>query len=173
MKRLKVIGIGSRIMGDDGIGVYVVEELIRQQFFKHAEYVDGETDINCENSVGQTDINFEYVIGETDIDYCFDYLESDNESFVIIIDAAMSGKNPGTVTEFTITDMDLCTSMTFSAHNNSIIEAIAVFTNFTNFRIIGIEPELVDFKWGLSDALSEAFPHIIDNVKKSLLQYSN
>ena len=60
----------------------------------------GETDINIEYAVGESEIIIEYVLGETDMDYCLDCL--DKKSLVIIIDAAISGKKPGIVTELTL-----------------------------------------------------------------------
>jgi hydrogenase maturation protease len=98
-----------------------------------------------------------------------DCLNSDDESLTIILDAAISGKEPGTVTKFTINDMALCTSRTFSAHNQELIGATLRQTNYTNLLVIGIEPETVDFKWGISDTLSNAFMQIITDVKKCLL----
>ena len=168
MKRLQVIGIGNRIMGDDGIGVYVVEELIKQQFLYNIESVAGKTDINIEYAVGESEIIIEYVLGETDIDYCLDRL--DKKSLVIIIDAAMTGKEPGTVTEFTIYDMSLCTSMLFSIHNHNIIEAARMMLNHCCFTIIGIEPEIVDYRFGMSDTLNISFPNIMEDVEKCLLK---
>lgn len=172
MKKLQVIGIGNRIMGDDGIGVYIVEELIKQNFLHNIESVSVKTDISIEFTVEESDINIEYVVGETDFDYCLDCL--DNQSSVIIIDSSISGNKPCTVTEFNITDMVsnnmfLCTSM-LSAHNNSIIEAAIMMLNHCHFMIIGIEPEIVDFRLGLSDTLKTSFSDIVEDVKKIILK---
>jgi len=156
MKKLKVIGIGSRIMGDDGIGVYVVEALIKQRFLSGIEDV-----------IGETDIKVEYVLGETDYDYCFDFIE--NTSMFIIIDAAISGNKPGTVTQFTTNNDTLFLSKMFSLHNLNLIDASRILVNARNLVIIGIEPETIDYQLGLSTALSKAFIPIIENVKKCIL----
>lgn len=157
MKKLQIIGIGNRIMEDDGIGVYVVEQLIEEQFL-----------YNIESVAGKADISIEYIVGETDIAYCVNSLDA--EGCVVIIDAAISGKEPGTITEFKINDISLCTSMTLNAHNYNLIEAARMTLNQCNFIIIGIEPELVDYQWGLSDTLNIAFPHIVEGVKKCILK---
>lgn len=55
MKKLLVIGIGSRIMKDDGIGVYLAEDLKKQI----------------------TSPNIEFLIGECDFDYCRSQMSGD------------------------------------------------------------------------------------------------
>lgn len=102
----------------------------------------------------------------TDIDYCLDHI--DNNSTVIIIDAASSEKTPGTVTQFTMNDNITCTNIILSAHNHSIIEAAKTTITSNNIIIIGIEPMTIDYQLGLSDTLSKAFEQIVEDVKTCL-----
>lgn len=60
-------------MQDDGIGVYVVEQLSKGDFLS----------------------NFRFAVGETDIDYCLDVI--DEEDYLVIIDAANTGSEPGDI----------------------------------------------------------------------------
>lgn len=69
------LGIGNRLMMDDGIGVLLVERLQKQKW--------------------QVDIKF--AVGETDIDYCMDIcLEAAKEkALIVVIDAVILGRTPG------------------------------------------------------------------------------
>lgn len=149
MKKMLVIGIGSRIMADDGIGVYLVEELLKQEFMSEIEYI----------------------VGETDLDYCLNRIYG--ESNIVIIDAVMFEKEPGTVSLFKIDHMDMRSSKMFSAHNYSLIEAAIKQLHNCTLAIIGIEPQCIDFQFGLSDTLSKAFPHILKKVKRILSQLTS
>ena len=44
MKEVLVLGIGNRLMMDDGIGVLVVEELKKRNTNPYIRYIIGETD---------------------------------------------------------------------------------------------------------------------------------
>ena len=66
-----VIGIGSLIMTDDGIGTRIAEAL--------------------KNRLQEQDIDV--LVGETDYQYCFDEIRADD--FLVILDAVMPGKDPG------------------------------------------------------------------------------
>lgn len=145
MKEITVIGIGSRIMGDDGIGIYIVEELIKQNFMREIKYI----------------------IGETDVEYCLNQIGP--ERYIFIIDAAIFGGAPGTVTEFAFGDWGVETNNMLSTHNYSLIEAVSKQLQDYNLKIIGIEPEFVGFQYGLSFTLTEAFPYIVEKVKKALI----
>lgn len=46
MKEIVVLGIGNRLMMDDGIGVRLVEELDQREHVPYIRYVPGETDAN-------------------------------------------------------------------------------------------------------------------------------
>lgn len=89
MKKIVVVGIGNRLMGDDGIGVYIVEELKRQGFLAR----------------------FEYIIGETDTDFWVSQV-LDND-LVILVDAAVTGGAPGAVSAMLPDDSRF---VRFSAH---------------------------------------------------------
>ena len=82
MKKILVIGIGSRIMMDDAIGIILVEDLRRL----------------CKNS------EMTYMIGETDVDCCME--EALNYDNIIIIDAFLSGKQPGEITVIPLKELN-------------------------------------------------------------------
>jgi hydrogenase maturation protease len=146
MIKLKVFGVGSRIMGDDGIGIYIVEDLKRQKLPE----------------------GIECILGETDTDYCMDCIE--DRDFVVIIDAAVTGKAPGAVTVFTASEIKVFSGNMFSMHTCSIITETLRQIETHRWILIGIEPEIIDFQLGLGDVLNTSFTQIILEVKKYILE---
>lgn len=143
MKKTLVLGIGNRLMMDDGIGIYVVEELQRQNY----------------NS------NLTYVIGETDINYCLGQI-NDTE-FLVIIDAVRAGKEPG---EITVIPLDKITGQQYpgySCHNFHLIDLLG-HNKALKGVLIGIEAFEINYSTGLSKVLAASFPAIIDRVKSLL-----
>lgn len=142
MKPLLVLGIGSRLMMDDGIGVYVVEALRKEKFYN--EWIA-------------------YEIGETDFNYCMDVVI--DAEYVIIIDAAISGKNPGDVSVFSLSELS-SSKPGISLHNVHFLDLLHQFHHKKKGVLLGIEPFQIDFHWGLSMELSQTFDDIVVQVKR-------
>ena len=142
MKKILVLGIGNRLLMDDGIGIYVVEEL----------------------SLQNTNAKIKYSVGETDIAYCLNELEE--ASFTLIIDAAFLGKKPGDVTAISINDSFNHVSLPFSFHGIHLLEEVKLLGKQINGMLIGIEPYKMDFFLGLSPVLKEQFSLITGEIKK-------
>ena len=122
-------------MEDDGIGIYVVKK-IRKQLM---------------------DSNIEVIIGETDFEYCLSLIEEGD--FILLIDAAYYGKNPGEITVNSLKDYKQKKKY-YTAHNYSIVDLIKLHYKSVKGYIIGIEIKSVSFKLGLSMELENQF-HII------------
>lgn len=128
-------------MMDDGIGIYVVEELMREN----------------------TKSNLHFVIGESDIDYCLEQI--DGATLVIIIDAVVIGKKPGEVTVFSISELSEQQSLNISPHNLHLFNVLSQQREWMKGVIIGIEPFEICFHIGLSQTLEQKFKQIHHNVK--------
>jgi len=76
-----VMGIGNVLMQDDGIGVYLAEELM----------------------VENNDERIRFVIGETDVDFCLS--EAEEGEFLIILDAVQLGSKKGSIYEMPLSEM--------------------------------------------------------------------
>ena len=144
MNRVTVLGIGNYLLGDDGIGNYILEELIKN------------------NSIG----NVHLVIGETDIDYCLDVISL--SEYLIVVDAVITGKEPGTVSIYPIDENIVNNGWRLSHHNQHLFNELVRKSNSINGYIIGVEPCHIDFKVGLSTPLKIAFPSIMNKVKEYL-----
>ncbi|MFD1291016.1 hydrogenase maturation protease [Laceyella putida] len=135
--------MGNRLMMDDGIGVYIVEELQKQ---------------NKDESV-------KYIVGETDIDFCLDVIE--NTSYLIVIDAVKTGKEPGEISIYSLDEMPLM-NLGFSSHNLHFFHFLYHKKQRIKGILIGIEPFQIDFNLGLSSILNNRFHQVMINVKRQI-----
>ena len=141
MEKIIVLGIGNRLMMDDGIGIYLVEELMKEESVQ----------------------NIEYIIGESDIDYCIEQIE--NATFVIIIDCAMTGRQPGDVTIHSLDNVLESRLLDISVHNLHLFQVLYQLRNQITGYVIGIEPYEITFHFGLSDVLETKRSEIKETVK--------
>jgi hydrogenase maturation protease len=154
MKTL-IIGLGNPILGDDGVGWRVVEEVARQT----ADRPEVETD--CV-SLGGLNL-MERLTGY---------------ERVVLIDAIYTGSKPvGTVSRFVLSDLpDLTAGHSASAHDTSLRTALNVGRSMDiplpkdeAVTVIAIEAENVyDFTQELSVAVAAAVPLATQSVLDAL-----
>ena len=140
---VKVIGIGSRIMMDDGIGVRVVEDL--------REWLESN--------------GYKSIIGETDAEGCIDEIEEGD--FVIIIDAALFGDKPGTIHKYSLSDIK-ASYKSLSMHDMSFLELIGKYHKNIKGYVLGIEAFDIRFGTELSRPLSNNYLEIVNHVKRAI-----
>lgn len=146
MNRMLVIGIGSIIMSDDGIGVRIVEE-IQDNLNKH---------------------NIKVLVGETDVQYCISEIRADD--FLVIIDAVIHEKKPGNIEILSLFDAMKSHVKLHSQHDFSLIDALSL--NYPDIRgyFIGIEAAKIEFGFELSDVLRKRFNSICNNVFDAIIK---
>lgn len=147
MKEIVIVGIGSRIMMDDGIGIYLVEYL--KQFLSSPE--------------------IEFIIGETDIDYCLSELS--DAKCIVIIDAYLSGNNPGEVTVMPLSDLTKENTLSYSLHGIHILDILPYFRHELKGILIGVEPHEITYGFSLSDTLQSCYPNILKSVYEHVTNY--
>lgn len=140
---IKVIAIGNVIMGDDGIGIRVLEK-IRNRLEERG---------------------MECIIGETDFDYCISKISK--EDFIFIIDAAYCGKNIGDVTVFSFEEYDLM-KYGISQHGICLYNMLPLGLRAVKGYIIGIEIKNVNFSILLTKEISDKLDDICENVINSM-----
>ena len=150
MKTL-VIGLGNPILGDDGVGWRVVEEVAQKMANRP------EVEVDCA-SLGGLSL-MERLTGY---------------ERVILIDAIFTGTKPvGTVSQFTLSDIqDLTAGHSASAHDTSLRNALNVGRGMdmplpedNDVMIVAIETENVyDFTEELSSAVAAAVPQAVKVV---------
>lgn len=139
---IKVIGIGNRIMGDDGIALRVLErikttlELLRPKI--------------------------EVIIGETDFIYCLNRI--DDNDIAIIVDSTFLGLKPGEVTLISLDQVNKSSKKAVSQHQLSLINMIARYKSSVKVYIIGIEVFNVDLSFSISEKLKTILNDICNDV---------
>ncbi|NIO71612.1 MAG: hydrogenase maturation protease, partial [Anaerolineae bacterium] len=137
-----IMGLGNPLLGDEGIGVRVVEEL------KGLELPDGVVVVEG----GTTGLG---LIGLME-----------GYQRVIIVDAADMGHPPGRVVRFTPLEVQLKTAEApLSLHQIGLEEVLALAEALevapAELVIIGIQPSQVEVGAGLSPEVEKAIPQII------------
>ena len=145
MKRILVIGIGSLVMRDDGIGSRVVKAI--------------------ENDLQKHDITS--FVGETDFQCCFDEIKPDD--FVIIIDAMSQGKEPGDIDVMLLSDALKNRGKLRTQHEFSLFDLIDLHYPEVQGYFVGIEAAEIGFGFELSKSLREHFKQICADVLNIVL----
>ena len=149
VNRVLVLGLGNPLLGDEGIGVRVVEEL------KGLELPDGVTVVEG----GTAGLG---LIGLME-----------GYQRVIIVDAADMGHPPGRVVRFTPSEVQLKTvEAPLSLHQIGLGEVLALAKALevvpAELVIIGVQPSRVEGGIGLSPEVEGAIPQIVRVVLDEL-----
>ena len=164
MKTL-IIGLGNPILGDDGVGWVVAEQVRAALSNPQSAIVNPQSvEVDCA-SLGGLSLMERLTGAER----------------VILVDAIFTGKQPvGTVSRFTLAELpDLSAGHSASAHDTSLRNALQVGRDMhvplpedENVIIITIEAEAVyDFSQELSPAVAAAVPLALQQVLDLLNYY--
>jgi hydrogenase maturation protease len=150
---IKIIGFGNIFMGDDGIGVRVIEELQQQLVFKdnkNIELIDG---------------------GTSGIDLIFMLKDVDR---AIIIDAVDAGQEIAQIVVFSpheIVEFKKKIFKSYSLHDIGLAEAFELVRSLNlnvGIKIIGIKPKNIGYSDKLSPEIEKNIPEIIAKIKEEV-----
>jgi hydrogenase maturation protease len=142
-----IAGVGNPYRGDDGIGIEIIKILSKEE-------------------------NPNIVLLEGGIDglSLFDQLSLYERA--IIIDAVFMGETPGTIKLFTPDEAKICIqSDALSTHGFGLAEVLKLAEEFaikTKIKIIGIQPESIDFGVALSEVMKSKIPQILSLIEASV-----
>lgn len=137
---IKCIAIGNRIMGDDAIGIAVLEELSQELQRR----------------------GIEIIFVETDTDYGLSKIDDGDTLF--IMDSTYFNIAPGTVTFTPIEKAIERSRQIFSQHQPSLINLLKTYKKSVSGYIVGVEVEEIHFRLELSETLEEKFLSICKEV---------
>ncbi|MGA9399169.1 MAG: hydrogenase maturation protease [Anaerolineaceae bacterium] len=158
MKRILIIGLGNPILGDDGVGWRIADEV--NQWLPTAEdIVKTAVEVECA-SLGGLSL-MERMIGYEK---------------VILIDALKSGLYPvGTIREFPLAELpDPSAGHSASPHDTTLLNALNTgktmgITLPSSITVLAIETlNCNEFSEILSPPISAAIPAVVDHVKTIL-----
>ncbi|GBE18787.1 hydrogenase 2 maturation protease [archaeon BMS3Abin16] len=150
-KKVVVVGVGNLLMGDDGIGIHVVQELKKRKYPQNLEAYD---------AMVNAFLALEYL---------------DNKDLGIIVDAYQGGKEPGTLFEVSLNPGDLDTytdEFNLSLHDLNFLDALKsgqeAYHLPEEIILIGVEPSVLEPRMELSPCLMEAVPKVIKRIEEIL-----
>jgi hydrogenase maturation protease len=141
-----VVGIGNILLGDDGVGVWLIHRLLSAYRFEpEIEILDG----------GTLGLGLVTYLSDTDR--------------LLIVDAATTGAAPGAVVVLRERDIPAILRATLSAHEASLCDLLAALTLLdrtpAEFVAIGIEPQdmlpSVELSAAVAGALERAEREVI------------
>ena len=150
--KITILGIGNRLMMDDGVGIIIVEKLMKENTFNQYDHV-------------------QYVVGESDIEFCLDII--DQSDFTIIIDAMNTGDTLGKVSSIPFEDIAIH-KLGISPHDQHLFFSISQASHLKGV-VIGIEIVEIEFHYGLSPQLQSKLTciknEVVEAIEVILLNY--
>ena len=147
-KKIIVLGLGNILLKDEGVGVWIAEEIAKRSLPENVEVIDGGT------------ASLDIFISIKDVEK------------LIIIDALRGGEKPGTVYRLHPEDLPAISDSYMSVHQINILEELSIAQKTGNTPqetvIIGVEPEEIDWGLGVTANIKRMFPEIIDIVLKEV-----
>ncbi|MCS6861737.1 MAG: hydrogenase maturation protease [Abditibacteriales bacterium] len=135
---IRVLGVGNPLMGDDGVGIAVIEYLWRETVPQGVEVVDA----------GTGGLDLVHLIEEADA--------------AVIVDAVEMGAAPGTLKWFRPQDVkqngELCHLSLHETRLGAVLQWLAWLNIRTPVWILGIQPAAVRLGAGLSLPVQRAVP---------------
>lgn len=140
-----IIGIGNILQKDDGIGVWVVQELMKENI-EDVEIIDGGTAV--------------YDLVNTFME--FDHL--------IIVDSLKAGHEPGTIYRLTANELNFREgkSSLHEIHFLDVLKMIQKLGHNPEVTVIGIEPEEICYDMSLTETVKGKIPQIIELIKEEI-----
>jgi hydrogenase maturation protease len=138
-----VIGVGNILMGDEGVGVFVVRELSNMKLPDNIEVLDAGTAM-------------------------MDLLDRFwGRKKIIIIDALQVKDEPGAIYKMKLDDLKLAPSFPLSFHQKGLSEVLFMARlqmELPPIVLIGIVPKEIRWRLGISDEIKEKVPQVIEMI---------
>ncbi len=155
MKKLLVLGVGNILMMDEGIGVHAVHE-----FWKEKESSDG-----IPIDYAQVD----FIDGGTftqDLFYLFEQYQQ-----ILVLDVVRAYHPPGTIYSLDEDDLVKNQKQVLSLHDIDLLDSLSMARmrgHSPLLKIIGIEPEKIDWGTELTPTIAKVFPSFMNVARKHI-----
>ena len=146
-----IVGVGNRLMGDEGVGPHIVDNLLQLPMPGDVRVLDCGCDLL--NLVSHID----------------------KPRKIIVVDAVRAGAKPGRIHRFDLSDFESVQTKTHSAHQLQIADALRLLRRVypcladCEISVIGIEPKAIGLGTGLSKEVTE---NIADLTRRVLEEVS-
>ena len=147
-KNILILGLGNILLGDEGVGVRVIEQLFSHPFPDEIEVIDGGT-------AGYELINF-----------------FEGKEKVIIVDAVKTDDTPGSVYKMDLSVVQEDETVQLSLHQiglKNVFKMASMMDLNPEVTLVGIVPkDYQDYNIGLSEEVEKAIPLAIETVLKEI-----
>jgi hydrogenase maturation protease len=147
-KNILILGLGNILLGDEGVGVRVIEQLYSHPFPDEIEVIDGGT-------AGYELINF-----------------FEGKEKVIIVDAVKTDDTPGSVYKMDLSVVQEDETVQLSLHQiglKNVFKMASMMDLNPEVTLVGIVPkDYQDYNIGLSEEVEKAIPLAIETVLKEI-----
>ncbi|MBK8534830.1 MAG: hydrogenase maturation protease [Candidatus Competibacteraceae bacterium] len=149
--RCVILGIGNPLMGDDGVGIHVIRDLLAKP--AALAFTGGTIEILDGGTLGYLLIDR---LAGTDA--------------LIVVDAANIGKSAGEVQLFLNKEMDgfLSQNQTSSVHEVGLVDLVQMMTLMGQMprhrALVGIQPSIIDWETELSPSLAQSVAKASDKI---------
>lgn len=143
-KHILVLGVGNLLLGDEGVGIHVIQEFEKKSLPSETLLVDGGT-------------------GGYELIRFFKGMKK-----VIIVDAIKADEKAGTVIRFTLEDITPYRDRPLSVHQNGLLELLQ------KVKDMGETPEIIlygivientiHYSLDLSDKVKRSIPKVISHI---------
>jgi len=151
--KLIVLGIGNILMKDDGLGVYVVQQLSKRLWPEEVEFIDA---------------------GIASFEILDVFCSADQ---IIVVDSMTAGGEPGTIYRAPLQELGLTVSPAVtSLHELHFTEAIKVVQMMgynPQVIVFGVEPCLVELGMELTPAIAAKVPRLLELVEAEIHRILN
>lgn len=150
MKKLLVLGVGNTLLMDEGIGVHAIYEFWKEKRLWDEAVVD-------------------FIDGGTftqDLFYLFEEYEN-----ILVLDVVRAGRKPGTIYSLEEDQLRKDKKQMLSLHDIDLLDSLDMAQmrgHRPYLRIIGIEPEKIDWGTDLTPTLAKAFPAFMEVAKRHI-----
>ena len=149
-KKILILGLGNILLGDEGVGVRVAEQLLTHPLPDEIEVIDGGT-------AGYELINF-----------------FEGKEKVIIVDAVKTNDTPGSVYKLDLALVQEDETVQLSLHQiglKNVFKMASLMDLNPEVTLVGIVPkDYQDYNIGLSEEVEKAIPLAIETVLKEIEQ---
>ena len=148
MKKLLVLGVGNILLMDEGIGVHAVHAFLKENPYPdQVDFIDGGTFTQ-------------------DIFYLFENYEN-----ILVLDIVRAGHAPGTIFCLEESDLRKDEKQMLSLHDIDLLDSLGMAQmrgHRPYLRVIGIQPEKIDWGTELTATLARAMPAFMDTARKHI-----
>ena len=148
-ERILVLGVGNLLMGDEGVGIHAIRELMERTLPPHVDIIDG----------GTAGLDLLHVM--------------EGYQKVLIIDAVDVGEEPGAILRFSSQDVaSQDGDFPMSLHQTEVLKVLEfaayVGQELPPIVIFGVQPETMEWSLELSPRLQAQLVSLVAAVEEEI-----